>query len=149
LSASVFLKKTELRTSLQIDLLLKLTHFLIFASIPDMLSPDPINFKKIDFKKVSVPGISVTGITGAVIGSFMGSWLAMLGMALLGALIGNIVWAMGGQRFSLFIVIGIFLGAGLAILLGDMDAALLGAGTGGAIGGFVAVNMSMLKPGAF
>lgn len=108
--------------------------------------PENLNFKSM---KVSLPGMAVTGITGGVVGVFMGGWLPIIVMALVGALIGNIVWAMGGQRFFLFIVIGIFLGSGLAILLGGMDAALLGAGTGGAIGGFVAVNMSMLKPGAF
>ena len=123
---------------------LELTHFVIFGSLPNM--PTPINLK---LMKVSLPGMAVTGITGAVIGAIMGGWLPIIGMALLGALIGNIVWVMGGQRFFLFIVIGVFLGAGLAILIGGLDAALLGAGAGGAIGGFVAVNMSMLKPGAF
>jgi len=90
--------------------------------------------------------MTVTGITGGVIGSFMGGLVPIISMAILGALIGNIVWSMGGQQFFLFIVVGILLGSGLAIYISGMDTALLGAGTGGAIGGFVAVNMSMLKP---
>jgi len=114
-----------------------------------MPPPRPIGLKKIALKTISIPGMTVTGLSGAAIGGFMGGWLAVVGMTLLGALIGNIVWAMGGQRFSLFIAIGIMLGSGLAILISGIDAALLGAGAGGAIGGFVAVNMSMLKPGAF
>ncbi|MFQ5779933.1 MAG: hypothetical protein ACE5HN_03995 [Nitrospiria bacterium] len=95
--------------------------------------------------RVSVPGMAVTGITGGVIGSFMGGAVPIIGMALIGALIGNVVWMLGGQRFFLFIVIGIFLGAGLAIYISGMEAALIGAGTGGAMGGFLAVNMSMLR----
>ncbi|MFQ5580380.1 MAG: hypothetical protein ACE5FZ_07190 [Nitrospiria bacterium] len=95
--------------------------------------------------KLSIPGTAVTGITGGVVGSFMGGPVFIIGMALIGALIGNIVWMMGGQEFFLFIVIGIFLGAGLAIFLNGMESALIGAGTGGAIGGFVAVNKSMLS----
>ena len=101
------------------------------------------NFRSI---RLSLPGMAVTGITGSVVGSFMGGLAWVLGMGMIGAVLGNIVWSMGGQRFFLFIVIGILLGSGLAVYISGIDAALLGAGTGGAIGGFVAVNASMLKP---
>jgi TctA family transporter len=94
--------------------------------------------------QLSVTGTAVTGITGGVVGSFMGGPIFIIGMALIGALIGNVVWMMGGQDFFLFIVVGIFLGSALAIFLNGMESALIGAGTGGAIGGFVAVNKSML-----
>lgn len=100
----------------------------------------------INLRKVSFPGMVVTGITGGVIGSFMGGFIAIISMGLFGALIGNVVWALGGQRFFLLIVIGIFLGSGLAIYLSGMDAALLGAGAGGAMGGFISVNLNMLRP---
>lgn len=95
--------------------------------------------------RLSLPGTAVTGITGGVVGSFMGGPAFIIGMGLIGAIIGNVVWMMGGQEFFLFIVVGIFLGSGLAIYLSGMESALIGAGTGGAIGGFVAVNKSMLK----
>jgi len=94
--------------------------------------------------KLSVPGTAVTGITGGVVGSFMGGPIFIIVMALIGALIGNVVWMMGGQDFFLYVLVGIFLGSGLAIFISGMEAALLGAGTGGAIGGFIAVNKSML-----
>lgn len=96
--------------------------------------------------EISILGITVTGITGGIVGSFMGGPVFIIGMALIGAIIGNVVWMMGGQDFFLFIVVGIFFGSGLAIFLSGMESALIGAGTGGAIGGFVAVNKSMLEP---
>jgi len=102
--------------------------------------------RKINFKKISFPGIAITGVIGGIIGSFMGGVISILIMGLLGAVIGNVVWALGGQRFFVLIAIGILLGSGLAIFLSGMDAALLGAGTGGAIGGFVSVNLNMLRP---
>ena len=102
--------------------------------------------KKIDFKKISFPGIAITGVTGGIIGSFIGGILPIVVMALAGAMIGNVVWALGGQRFFVLITIGIFLGSALAIYITGMEAALLGAGTGGAIGGFVSVNLNMLRP---
>lgn len=95
--------------------------------------------------KKSLPGMFVTGITGGVIGSFMGGLLWIIGVALIGAFIGNIVWSLGGKHFFLYILIGILLGSGLAIYIGGMDTALLGAGTGGAMGGFIAVNIKMLQ----
>ncbi|MFQ5597754.1 MAG: hypothetical protein ACE5GK_06850 [Nitrospiria bacterium] len=102
-------------------------------------------FLDIQAIRLSLPGMIVTGITGGVVGSFMGSVVWIFGMALLGAIIGNIVWRLGGQHFFLFIVIGILLGSGLAIYLGGIDAALLGAGAGGAMGGFIGVNIKMLQ----
>ncbi len=102
--------------------------------------------KKINFKKLSFPGLAITGVIGGLIGSFIGGITPILVMALAGALIGNVVWALGGQRFFVLISIGILLGSGLAIYISGLEAALLGAGTGGAIGGFVSVNLNMLRP---
>ncbi len=102
----------------------------------------------LDFQrlKTSLPGMMVTGVTGAAIGSFMGGIVSMIAMTFFGAVVGAIVWRLGGQKFFLFIVVGIFLGSGLAIYIDSMASALLGAGTGGAVGGFVAVNARMLQP---
>lgn len=88
----------------------------------------------------------ITGITGAAVGFFMGSVGWMLVMAFLGAIVGAIVWRLGGQKFFLFVVVGILLGSGLAIYIDGMASALIGAGTGGAVGGFVGVNVRMLQP---
>lgn len=109
--------------------------------------PPPMPVKnKIDFKKISFPGVAITGVTGGLIGSFMGGVIAIIIMTLVGAAIGNLVWALGGQRFFVLISIGIVLGSGLAIYISGLEAALLGAGAGGAIGGFVSVNLNMLRP---
>jgi len=99
--------------------------------------------------KKSLPGMLVTGITGGLVGSFMGGFLWIFGMAVLGGLIGNIVWRLGGQHFFLYIVIGVAFGSGVAAYLGGAESALLGAGTGGAVGGFIAVNIKMLQPKSF
>lgn len=95
--------------------------------------------------KKSLPGMIVTGTTGGVVGSFMGGILWIIGIALIGAFIGNVVWNLGGQHFFLYIIIGVLLGSGLAIYLGGMETALLGAGAGGAMGGFIGVNIKMLQ----
>jgi hypothetical protein len=88
--------------------------------------------------------MAVTGIAGGLIGSFIGgpAWIA--GVALFGALVGAIVWRLGGQRFFLYIVIGAVLGGLLATYLSGTEAALLGSAVGGAMGGFVGVNFSLL-----
>lgn len=104
------------------------------------------NRPKINLLQISIPGIAITGITGVIIGSFMGGIVPILLMGTFGALIGNCVWAMGEQRYFILIVVGILLGSGFAIYISGMEAALLGAGTGGAIGGFVSVNLNILRP---
>ncbi|SRR5579884_834953 len=92
------------------------------------------------------PGMAVTGVTGGLIGSFIGGpfWIGLA--AMIGALIGMVVWRLGGRRFFLFIVIGALLGGLLALLIGGPEVGLIGAATGGAMGGFIAVNMTMLRP---
>jgi hypothetical protein len=88
--------------------------------------------------------MAVTGITGGIIGSFIGgpAWIA--GVGLFGAALGAIVWRLGGQRFFLCIVIGATLGGLLATYLNGTESALLGAAAGGAMGGFLGVNISMI-----
>ncbi len=88
----------------------------------------------------------ITGVTGAAVGFFMGNIGWVLVMAIVGAVLGAIVWRLGGQKFFLFVVVGVLLGSGLAIYIDGMTSALLGAGTGGAVGGFVGVNVRMLQP---
>lgn len=88
--------------------------------------------------------MAVTGITGGIIGSIIGGPLWIGGMALVGALLGMIVWRLGGQRFFLCIVIGAAFGGLLATYLNGTESALLGSAAGGAMGGFVGVNINML-----
>lgn len=93
--------------------------------------------------RVSLPGMAVTGITGGLIGSFIGGPAWIIGVALIGALVGAIVWRLGGQRFFLYIVIGAALGGLLATYLSGTESALLGSAVGGAMGGFLGVNFSL------
>lgn len=94
--------------------------------------------------QVSLPGMAVTGITGGIIGSFIGGPVWIIGMALVGAFLGTIVWRLGGQGFFLCIVIGAALGGLLATYLNGTESALLGSAAGGAMGGFLGVNLNML-----
>ncbi len=90
-------------------------------------------------------GIAVTGLTGGLIGSFLGKSIYIIGMASVGALLGYAIWSMGGQRFFLFVIIGALLGGALATYLSGSSATLLGAATGGAMGGFLGVNFLLFK----
>ncbi len=94
----------------------------------------------------ALPGMTVTGLTGGLIGFFMGEAIWIVLMALVGALLGAVVWLLGGQRFFLFIVGGAVLGAALAFYLSGVDFLLMGASAGGSMGGFLAVNLGLFTP---
>lgn len=96
--------------------------------------------------QAAVPGMAVTGVTGGMIGSFIGGIFWIVLAAAVGATIGMVVWRLGGQRFFLFVVIGALLGGILALMLNGTESGLIGAAAGGAMGGFIAVNMTMLHP---
>jgi hypothetical protein len=87
--------------------------------------------------------MAVTGLTGGVIGSFIGGMAWIAGIGLIGAILGAVVWRLGGQRFFLCIVVGALLGSLAAFSLNGAESALLGAATGGAMGGFLGVNLKM------
>ena len=89
--------------------------------------------------------MALTGITGGMIGSFMNQWLYIIGMACFGALLGLVIWRLGGQHFFLFVLVGGILGALLATHLNGRTVSLLGAATGGAMGGFLAVNLTLFR----
>lgn len=93
--------------------------------------------------------MAVTGLCGGIIGHFMGGLLWIFGMAMAGSVLGMIIWRMEGQRFFLLVVIGSFLGGMLALYLSGKDSFLLGAAAGGAIGGFLGVNLNLLRPRHF
>jgi len=96
--------------------------------------------------RAAIPGMCVTGVTGGLIGFFMGGLVWIIMITLVGIALGAIIWNLGGQRFFLWVTGGAVLGALMAIGLSDMEAALMGAAAGGSIGGFVSVNLGILKP---
>jgi len=93
----------------------------------------------------SLFGAVVTGVTGAVIGSIIGGPLWIIVVAAIGVAIGVTVLRLGGGLFPLYITVGALFGCLLAVYLQGPDVALLGAAVGGAMGGFLAVNVRMFS----
>lgn len=88
-------------------------------------------------------GILGLGTVGLLIGVFMGEgWLPVAGA--LGALLGAGVGLVGGRGFFLSILIGTILGGLLALGLSGTEAVTVGAASGGAMGGFLGIWISML-----
>ncbi len=89
--------------------------------------------------------MGVTGLTGGLIGSFLGQPGYVIGMAIAGALLGLVIGYFGEQVFFFFVIIGALLGGLLSIYIGGTPMAIIGLGTGGAIGGFLGVNITMFR----
>lgn len=86
----------------------------------------------------------VIGVAGGAAGYFMvqGFWptsLFVLVGFMIGALLGVVTAAFGGRKFFLAIVAGAILGGSLTTYIGGMQEFILGAATGGTIGGFTSV----------
>ncbi len=90
-------------------------------------------------------GAVVTGVTGAVIGAIIGGPLWIIAVAAIGVVIGVAVFRLGGGLFPLYITVSALLGCLLAVYLQGAEVALLGAAAGGAMGGFLAVNVRMFS----
>lgn len=89
-------------------------------------------------------GAAVFGIVGAAIGYYWGTGASMTIATAVGLTFGYLIGLLGGRRFFISIVCGALLGAGLAWLVSGVSAVPLGAASGGAIGGFLGVQMGML-----
>ena len=88
-------------------------------------------------------GLAVMGTVGALIGLIMGGGLMPVAIAV-GLAMGGVIGYLGGRRFLVSILIGSFLGGGLAWLVAGSDRISVGAGAGAAMGGFLGVQISML-----
>ena len=89
-------------------------------------------------------GSIVFGIVGLAIGYYMDTRASIVVAGLIGMLLGLFIGILGGRRFFISIVCGAILVAALFGLVSGRDAVPLGAGVGGAMGGFVGVQLSML-----
>ena len=89
-------------------------------------------------------GATVFGVVGAAIGYYLGTTASIAVAATVGLVFGFLIGLLGGRRFFVSIVCGALLGAGLAWLVSGVSAVPLGAASGGAIGGFLGVQMGML-----
>ncbi|MBI3596807.1 MAG: hypothetical protein HY203_06610 [Nitrospirae bacterium] len=94
-----------------------------------------------------VMGMIIMGTTGAVIGLNLGGFVFTAAATLLGIMLGGFVSMLGARRFFISVLVGSFIGGALALWLGGPYAFIIGAGSGGAIGGFIGVNIELFKRG--
>ena len=83
------------------------------------------------------------GTTGGVIGFYLDSPILIAAGAILGSFLGGFVSTLGARPFFLSILTGTLLGGGLLTLFGGPEWWVIGAGSGGAIGGFVGINIQL------
>ncbi len=91
-----------------------------------------------------VLGAMVFGVVGAAIGYYWGTTVSVVIASAVGIAFGFLIGLLGGRRFFVSIVCGALLGGGLAWLISGTGAVPLGAASGGAIGGFLGVQLGML-----
>ena len=89
-------------------------------------------------------GAAVFGVVGAAIGYYWGTGASLAVATVVGLVFGFLIGLLGGRRFFVSIVCGALFGAGLAWLISGPSAIPLGASSGGAMGGFLGVQMGML-----
>ncbi len=90
-------------------------------------------------------GAAVFGVVGAAIGYYlMGTVAGMSVTTAVGLTFGGLIGLFGGRRFFLSIVCGAIMGGSLAWLVSGPGMVPLGAGSGGAVGGFLGVQVGML-----
>lgn len=94
-----------------------------------------------------VMGVIIMGMTGFVIGLNLGGLVLITMATLLGAILGGFVSMLGARRFFYSIIVGTVLGGALALILGGSYAFVIGVGTGGAVGGFVGINIELYMRG--
>lgn len=88
-------------------------------------------------------GILIMGTTGGVIGFYLDSTILIASGAILGSFLGGFVTTLGARLFFLSILTGTFLGGSLFALSQGSEWFMIGAGSGGAIGGFVGINIQL------
>ena len=91
-----------------------------------------------------VLGATVFGVTGTAIGYYLGTTPSLVIASAIGVAFGSLIGLLGGRQFFISIVCGAILGGGLAWLVSGTGAVPLGAASGGAVGGFLGVQLGML-----
>ena len=89
-------------------------------------------------------GAVVFGIVGAAIGYYINATTSIPVAAFIGMVFGLFIGILGGRRFFISIVCGAVIGGALFGLVSGRDVIALGAGVGGAMGGFLGVQMGVL-----
>jgi len=91
-----------------------------------------------------VLGAAVFGIVGAAIGYYLNTTGSIFMAGAIGTVFGFMIGLLGGRRFFVSIICGALIGGALAALIAGRQAIPLGAGSGGAMGGFIGVQLGML-----
>jgi hypothetical protein len=91
-----------------------------------------------------VLGATVFGVTGTAIGYYLGTTASLVIASAIGVAFGSLIGLLGGRQFFISIVSGAILGGGLAWLVSGTGEVPLGAASGGAVGGFLGVQLGML-----
>jgi hypothetical protein len=94
-----------------------------------------------------VLGVMIMGITGFIIGLNLGGPAFIAFSTLLGVILGGFVSTLKARRFFLSILSGTVLGGILAWILGGPETVIIGAGSGGAMGGFIGINIELYMRG--
>ena len=89
-------------------------------------------------------GAGIMGSTGAVIGLTLGGPLLTAVTTAVGILLGASIAFLNARRFFISILIGTVVCGALALALGGSYALVIGAGTGGAVGGFIGITIELL-----
>ncbi len=85
------------------------------------------------------------GITGATIGFYLGGIVLIILGLLLGSTLGVAVAEIGARRFFLSVLVGLLVGSTVSLLLGQEGTLVILAGTGAAVGGFIGINIELLR----
>jgi len=111
--------------------------------MPDLLS----RMRILKITTDLVMGVMIMGITGYIIGLNLGGPVFIAFTTLMGIILGGFVSTLKARRFFLSILSGTVLGGILAWMLGGPETVIIGAGTGGAMGGFIGINIELYLRG--
>jgi hypothetical protein len=111
--------------------------------MPDLLT----RMKTLKVTTDLVLGVMIMGITGFIIGLNLGGPILTAAATFLGAILGGFVSLLKARRFFLSILSGTILGGLLAWVLGGPETVIIGAGSGGAMGGFIGINIELYMRG--
>lgn len=111
--------------------------------MPDLLTPK----KTMKVTADMVLGVMIMGSTGFVIGLNLGGSFLIAIATLLGVILGGFISIFNARRFFLTVLAGTVLGGLLALILGGPETLIIGAGSGGAIGGFIGINIELFMRG--
>jgi len=88
------------------------------------------------------------GLTGGTIGFYLGGILLIFSGLFLGSVLGYAVAGFGARLFFVSVLVGFLMGALISMVIGRVeDAMVILAGSGAATGGFIGINIELLRRG--